>query len=131
MATLSGWKIDYDSNLAGTVATDVTIGQVLAEPTEDNFAVGGVGDVPRGVTFKTIDISEDGDDIAVMTKGTAVIPIGAAIVNMNLPVKLGANGTVVPCSANNDIIVGMPGRLESSVGNVIPVELAIGGFYGV
>jgi len=132
MATQPGWKINHDKSIPVTLAADVTEGQVGKITALDTADVCGAGAVPRGVFARDVDISEDGTRSELVTGDIAVCKIAAAVTNIALPVMSAAAGTVTPVTANNDIIVGYPLTLQSTVGGYILVDLsALGTFYGV
>jgi len=130
MAQGYGWKIEHDANIPVDVAVDVTIGQVGKITAEGIGDVCGAGEVPRGVYFRTVDISVDGTRAELMTKGTALVTCAAAITDITLPVMAAAAGTVTPVTANNDIIVGMPLN-TALINESVSIDLApLGTFYG-
>ena len=127
-----GWKIEHEYNIPVTLAADVTAGQVAKITATDTGNVCGSGEVPRGVYFRDVDISEDGTRGEIMTKGVASCLCAAAITDISLPVKAAASGTVTPVTSNNDIIVGYPLNTQAVVGGFVSVDLtALGTFYGV
>ena len=129
-AVLQGWKIDRKHNIPVTLSADVTEGQIGKITANDTAAVCGAGEVPRGVYFRDVDISEDGTAGELMTSGVAVCIAAAAITDITLPVMAAATGTVTPVTANNDIIVGLPLNTAAS-GSLVAVDLKLlGSFYG-
>ncbi len=131
MAVTYGWKINYEKNIPVTLAADVSEGQVGKLTGADTADVCGSGDVPRGVFFRDVDISEDGTNGEMMTADFAVCTVAAAVSSITLPLKAAAAGTVTPVTANNDIIVGFPMNLQATTGGQVLVDLSqIGTFYG-
>ena len=131
MATRKDWKIDHSKDLAGTFAADVSEGQVIKLTAERTFDVAGAGDIPAGVAFRDVDISEDGAKGEIMRSHIAVIPCAAAITDITLPVKVAAAGTCTPVTADLDVILGKPLNLQSTVGGDVAVDLTLmGSFYG-
>lgn len=130
MAQGYGWKIEHEKNIPVNAAVDVSIGQVGKITGESVGDICGSGDVPRGVYFRDVDISEDGARTELMTRGIAVVTCSTAITDITLPVKAAASGTVAPVAANNDIIVGMPLN-TALINESVSIDLApLGTFYG-
>ena len=131
MGVAYGWKRDNSKNVPVDAAVDVTEGQVGKITAEDTGNICGAGEVPRGVYFVDVDISEDGTRTQLQTDGIAVCTCAAAITDITLPVMAAASGTVTPVTANNDIIVGYPLNLQSTVGGQVSVDIStLGTFYG-
>lgn len=131
MALLPGWKIDYCKSVAVDLAADVSEGQVLKLTAANTADVCGAGDVPAGLASRDVDISEDGTRSELVRGDIGVAIVAAAITDITLPVKAAADGTVTPCTTNNDIIVGKPLTLQSTVGGYVLLDLStLGTYYG-
>lgn len=132
MATLPGWKINHEKSLPVDAAADVTEGQVGKLTAVDTADVCGAGEMPAGVFPRDVDISEDGTRTELVRGDYAVCLAAAAISSLTVPLTTAATGTVTPCTANNDPIVGYPITLQSTVGGYVLVDLsALGTYYGV
>jgi len=129
MATLPGWKIDHKKSIAVDASEDVTEGQVGKLTAESTAAVCGAGEMPAGVFPRDVDISEDGARTELVRGDVAVCKVAAAVSSLTTPVKAAANGAVTPCDTDQDIIVGMPLTLQSTVGGYVPVDLTLMGSY--
>lgn len=130
MAQGYGWKYKHESDVPVDAAVDVSIGQVGKITAEGVGNICGAGEVPRGVYFRDVDISEDGARTELMTEGVAVCTCAAAITDITLPVMAAASGTVTPVTANNNIIVGYPLN-TAAINESVSVDLsALGTFYG-
>lgn len=132
MGTQPGWKINYQKNLPVDAAADVTEGQIGKLTAVDTADVCGAGEMPAGVFPRDVDISEDGTRTELVRGDVAVCLAAAAISDLTIPLTTAATGTVTPCTANNDPIVGYPLTLQSTVGGYVLVDLsALGTYYGV
>jgi hypothetical protein len=130
MATKKGWKINYDTNIAVTVASDVSEGEVMKWTSEGVAETCGAGEMPAGVAIEDRDVSE-GETSTSLARGPsiAVVAAAAAVTDLMIPLKVAASGTCTPCTADQDIILGMPLALQATVGGDVPVDLTLMGTY--
>jgi hypothetical protein len=129
MGTLPGWKIDHKKSIAVDASEDVTEGQVGKLTAESTAAVCGAGEMPAGVFPRTVDISEDGARTELVRGDVAVCLAAAAISDLTIPVTTAASGTATPCTVDQEVILGMPLTLQSTVGGTFLVDLTLMGSY--
>ncbi len=130
MALLPGWKIDHNKSLPVNAAADVTEGQVGKLTALDTADICGAGEMPAGVFPRTVDISEDGARTELVRGNYAVCIAAAAISSFSIPLTTAASGTVTPCTADQEPIVGYPITLQATVNGHVLVDLAqLGSFY--
>jgi len=111
MANLRGWKVDSNTNIVATFTEDIAPGLVV-KWSSDSIAIAGAGDVPEGVCFTAVDISEN-DEGAFMTSGVAKSVCASAVTDLALPLKPAAAGTVTPATTTLDACIGWPLNLAA------------------
>jgi hypothetical protein len=131
MANQQNWNIRHEFNVPVQPAVDVTRGQVGKITANNVGNVAGAGDVPSGVYFLTVDVSEDDTPQQLMTQGEAVCKCGAvAISDLTIPVKPSTSGTVVSATTDKDSCLGWPLN-TALVGEDVRVRLQVGMYYTV
>lgn len=117
MADMQGWDIDHNANNPVVLDNDVTRGQIgkLTATGTRTADVAGAGDMPAGVFFIDVDISEDGTNSSLMTSRLAVVKVGAtAVTDKAIPVKPAALGVAIPATTDLDWCIGWPQHLAGT-----------------
>lgn len=115
MASLYGWKINHEGDVAVDFTADIEEGDLVTAA----GAVCGSGGVAAGVASRDIDISEDGARGEYHTSGTMVSFVAAAVTDVTIPIKPAADGTVTPCTTDKDFYVGWPQQTQATVGGQV------------
>lgn len=129
MGTQPGWKIDHKKSIPVFAANDVVEGQVGKLTSEYIADICGAGEMPAGVFPRSVDISEVGALTELVRGDQAVCIAAAPIVSLTIPLKAAAAGAVTPCTTDQDIIVGMPLTLQTTINGHVTVDLTLMGSY--